>query len=88
METVRKWAIIAQGAVDSNPTTQTICKDFTTGRTACPVHTPPTQRHEWFAVDRLLKSKLVNGQKHYLIKWKGKFPNSLEPEDHISDYCK
>ena len=41
-----------------------------------PIHTPQTQNHEWFAVDRLLKSKLVNGQKNYFIKWKGKFPNS------------
>ena len=27
-------------------------------------------------------------KKHYFIKWKGKFPNSWEPEEHVSDYCK
>ena len=55
-------------------TTQTICKDSPTDHTTRPVHTPPTQQHEWFTVDRLQKSKLVNDQKHYLIKWRGKFP--------------
>ena len=69
-------------------TTSTIRKDSKTDRTTRPAHTPPTKQHEWFTVDRLLKSKLINGQKHYFIKWKGKFPNSWEPEDHISDYCK
>ena len=50
-------------------TTHTIRKDSTTDRRVThPMHTPQTQNHEWFAVDRLLKSKLVNGQKHYLIK--------------------
>ena len=69
-------------------TTQTIRKDSTTDLTTRPIQTPRTQNHDGFAVDRLLKSKLVNGQKYYLIKWKGKFPNSWEPEDHISNYCK
>ena len=58
-------------------TTQTVRKDATTDITTRPIHTPKTQNHEWFAVDRLLKSKLVNGQKHYLIKWKGKFPQLM-----------
>ena len=69
-------------------TTQTTCKDTTTGRTTRPAHTQPTQDHEWFAVDILFKSKLVNGRKYYLILWKGKFPNSWEADDHINDYSK
>ena len=61
---------------------------YTTNQTTQPVQTQTTQKSEWFAVDRILKSKIINGKKHYFIKWKGKFPNSREPEEHVSDHCK
>ena len=68
--------------------TQTILADSTINRTTQPVQTQTTQNNEWFAVDRIMNSKLTNVNKHYLIKWKGQFPNSLEPEEHVNDYYK
>ena len=39
----------------------------------------------YFEVEKLLKMRRVRGQKQYLVKWKGDYPNSWEPETNITD---
>ena len=55
--------------------------NFSTGRTQ-----PKVKLYE---VDKILNDKTVNGKKHYLIKWKGDYPNTWEPEENLraSDTC-
>ncbi|MEW8546122.1 MAG: reverse transcriptase domain-containing protein [Candidatus Thiodiazotropha sp.] len=40
---------------------------------------------KYYEVDRLLKVKWVRGKKFYLVKWKGEYKNTWEPEDYITD---
>ena len=39
----------------------------------------------YFEVEKLLKMRYVGRQKQYLVKWKGDYPNSWEPENNITD---
>ena len=41
---------------------------------------------EYYAVDKLLRTKQVNGKRHVLIKWQDGSPNTWEPEENISEY--
>ena len=69
--------------------TRTTQAHYTTNHTTQPVQTQTMPNNKWFAVDRIIKSKIkLMAKKQYLIKWKGKFPNSWEPDENVSDYCK
>ena len=38
---------------------------------------------ETYYVEKLLKCKLINGKKHYLVKWVGYPEKTWEPESHL-----
>ena len=44
--------------------TRTTQAHYTTNQTTQPVQTQTTQNNKWFAVDKRLKSKIINGKKH------------------------
>ena len=37
---------------------------------------------KYYEVDRLLKVKFMQNEKHYLVKWKGQYKNTWEPENY------
>ena len=41
---------------------------------------------EYYVVDKLLRTKQVNGKRHVLLKWQDGSPNTWEPEENISEY--
>ena len=48
-------------------------------------HTSQQSDGIYFEVERLLKTRHVGNQKQYLVKWKGNYPNSWEPDHHITE---
>jgi len=56
------------------------------------VQDPPTLApgsQTWFPVDRLLKCKIQNGRRVYLVKWTGdNWPDSWEPEQNVTPALK
>ena len=48
-------------------------------------HTSQQSGGIYFEVERLLKTRHVGNQKQYLVKWKGNYPNSWEPDHHITE---
>lgn len=47
--------------------------------------TPKQSDDTFYEVDKLLKVRRIAGQTQYLVKWKGDFPSSWEPEDYITE---
>ena len=41
---------------------------------------------EYYVVDKLLRTKQVNGKRHVLVKWQDGSPNTWEPKENISEY--
>ena len=41
--------------------------------------------HEWFVVHSLRRSAIINGKRHYQVKWKGYNKTTWEPEENIPD---
>lgn len=39
----------------------------------------------YFAFERLLRVRKINGKPHFLVKWKDGSPNTWEPEENLSD---
>jgi hypothetical protein len=53
-----------------------------------PEETPPVQTH-WEEAERLLAVKVINGKRHYRVKWANPtFPNEWIQENDVSDYLK
>ena len=48
-------------------------------------HTSQQSDGIYYEVERLLKMRHVGNQKQYLVKWKGNYPNSWEPDHHITE---
>lgn len=47
--------------------------------------TPKLSDDTYYEVDKLLKVRRIGGQTQYLVKWKGNYPSSWEPEDYITE---
>lgn len=45
--------------------------------------------HGYFYVEKLLDKLVVDGAKHYRVKWFHfcKYDNSWEPEEYLSEFC-
>ena len=43
------------------------------------------QKGDWFIVHSLRRSAIINGKRHYQVKWKGYSNTTWEPEDNIPE---
>src|SRR6218665_129190 len=52
-------------------------------------HVAVAHSETWLPVERLLQCRMYNGQRSYLVKWKGgNWPNSWEPEGNVTPALK
>ena len=47
--------------------------------------TPKLPDDTYHEVDKLLKVRRIGGQTQYLVKWKGNYQSSWEPDDYITE---
>lgn len=47
-----------------------------------------TQQDQWYKVEKVLKTKVINKKRHFLVKWKDYDEKSWVPEHDVSDFLK
>ena len=55
------------------------------GNPTQPPTTSPNGSGEWFIVHSLRRSAIINGKRHYQVKWKGYSKTTWEPEENIPE---
>ena len=71
---------------ENNLTMNQTHADSTTQSTSQEANPSSSQSDDtYYEVENLLKMKFMKGKKHYLVRWKGNYSDTWEPEDFITE---